>query len=360
MLTNGDYLGVARFSCRLGVAVIGSGFTIRAMRVRGAELVNCFDCRYFMANDSAKLGQAMKFSRSDIANLGYFLAIARHRNFRRAGLELGISASALSHALRGLEERMDVRLLNRTNRSVTLTAAGEALLNEIADPFDRIDQAIDVLNRFRGSPAGRIRLNVPDLAAVHLIAPVMPAFLDRYPDIEIELTVNNNIVDVVEEGFDAGIRFGGTVPEDMIAQRLTGDIRWVVAGAPAYLERFGTPLHPRDLLEHRCVQIKLGDERIYRWEFDRGEESVELTVPGAITMNNSQTALALARHSAALIYSAEPSVAEAVGRGELKLVLDDWASMGSGLHIYYPSRRQLPVPLRLLIDLVRELSPLGG
>jgi len=301
----------------------------------------------------------MKFSRSDIANLGYFLAIARHRNFRRAGLELGISASALSHALRGLEERLDVRLVNRTNRSVTLTAAGEALFAEIGEPFDRIDQSIDVLNHFRGTPAGRIRLNVPDQAATHLIAPVMPALMDRYPDVEIDLSVSNHIVDVVDGGFDAGIRFGGTVPEDMIAQRLTAEIRWVVAGSPAYLERFGVPKHPHDLATHRCVQIRLGDDRIYRWEFDRGEESIKLAVPGAITMDDSETALAIARHGAALVYIAEPSVADAVGRGELKIVLEDWASMGEAMHIYYPSRRQVPVPLRLLIDLIREVSPLG-
>jgi len=301
----------------------------------------------------------MKFSRSDIANLGYFLAIARHRNFRRAGLELGISASALSHALRGLEERLDVRLVNRTNRSVTLTAAGEALFAEIGESFDRIDQSIDVLNRFRGTPAGRIRLNVPDQAATHLIAPVMPALLDRYPDVEIDLSVSNHIVDVVDEGFDAGIRFGGTVPEDMIAQRLTAEIRWVVAGSPAYLERFGVPKHPHDLATHRCVQIRLGDDRIYRWEFDSAEESITLAVPGAITMDDSETALAIARHGAALVYIAEPSVTDAVGRGELKIVLEDWASMGEAMHIYYPSRRQVPVPLRLLIDLIREISPLG-
>ncbi len=301
----------------------------------------------------------MSFSRSDIANLSYFLAIARHRNFRRAALELGVSASALSHSLRGLEERLDVRLLNRTNRSVTLTAAGEALLAEIAEPFERIDGAVDTLNRFRGSPVGRIRLNVPDQAAIHLLAPVMPAFLDRYPDVEIDLCVNNSIVDIVNEGFDAGIRFGGTVPADMIAQRLTRDLRWVVAGSPAYLERFGVPQHPSDLLTHRCVQIKLGDERIYNWEFDRGEETLSIAVPGRISMNDSETAVALARHGAALIYATEQSVAEDVASGKLQLVLTEWASLDAGLHIYYPSRRQLPVPLRLLIDLIRELNPIG-
>ena len=145
----------------------------------------------------------------------------------------------------------------------------------------------------------------------------------------------------------------------LFRSRLTAEIRWVVAGSPAYLERFGVPKHPHDLATHRCVQIRLGDDRIYRWEFDSAEESITLAVPGAITMDDSETALAIARHGAALVYIAEPSVTDAVGRGELKIVLEDWASMGEAMHIYYPSRRQVPVPLRLLIDLIREISPLG-
>lgn len=304
-------------------------------------------------------GRKSRFRRSDIASLGYFLAIARHRNFRLAGLEIGVSTSAISHSLRGLEESIGVRLFNRTNRSVTLTAAGEELLAEIAEPFDRIDNAIDILNRFRGSPAGRIRLNVLDVAATYLIAPIMPAFLDRYPDIEVDLRVSNSIDDIVGGGFDAGIRYGGTVPEDMIAQRLSAPIRWAAVGAPAYFERFGIPRHPDDLLAHRCVQIRLGDDRIYRWEFDRASESVALAVPGAITIDSSDTARALALNGTAIMYAPEPAIAREVARGDLQIVLEDWASPGPAMHIYYPGRRQVPVGLRLLIDLVREMRPLG-
>lgn len=304
-------------------------------------------------------GRRSRFRRSDMASLGYFLAIARHRNFRLAGLELGISTSALSHSLRSLEEGVGVRLINRTNRSVTLTAAGEELLNEIAEPFSRIDGAIDLLNRFRGTPAGRIRLNVPDQAATHLLAPVMGQFMDRYPDIEIDLRVSNSIVDVINGGFDAGIRYGGTVPEDMIAQRLSAEVRWVAVGAPAYFDQFGTPEHPNDLMHHRCSQIRLGDDRIYRWEFDRGEESISVAVPGAITIDDSETAKALAMNGATIMYAPESAIAAEVARGELCIVLADWASPGPAWHIYYPGRRQVPVGLRLLVDLIRELSPLG-
>ena len=301
----------------------------------------------------------VQISRTDLADFSYFVAIAKHRSFRRAGLELGVSASALSHALKGLETRLGVRLLNRTSRSVTLTAAGEELYAAICGPFDAIGSAVDVLNRFREEPAGRIRLNVLEHASTLLLAQVLPAFVDRYPDIEIDVAVSNHLVDVVAAGADAGIRYGGTVPEDMIAQRLSSDIRWVVVGSPAYLDRFGVPAHPRDLLAHRCLRIRLGDDTIYRWEFEKGEETLALDVPGAITIDETQFALALATKGAALAYLPEPCVDALVKRGDLRLVLEDWASMGPGFHIYYSGRRQLPTGLRLLIDLIREMRPIG-
>lgn len=300
----------------------------------------------------------MQFRRSDLADLSYFLEIAKRRNFRRAGLELGVSASALSHALRGLEERLGVRLLNRTSRSVTLTAAGEALQAAILQPFDEIGRAVDVLNRFRDAPMGRIRLSVPNEAADFLIAPVLPIFLERYPDVEIEISVSNRMIDVVEGGFDAGVRYGGTVPEDMIAQRLAPDFRWVVVAAPAYLARFGAPIHPHDLQTHRGVRIRTGDDRIYRWEFERGDEQLTVDVPGALTVDQGQVALAAVKQGSALMYAADFMVAQAVREGELATVLDDWAAAGPGFHIYYSSRRQVPAALRLFVDLVRELRPL--
>jgi DNA-binding transcriptional LysR family regulator len=203
----------------------------------------------------------MQFGRSDLADFPYFLATAKHRSFRRAALELGISASALSHAIKGLEARMGIRLLNRNNRSVTLTAAGEQLQAAISSPFEAIGQAVEDLNRFRDAPSGRIRLNVPTDAATLLLAPVMPVFVDRYPDIEVDVAVSNHLIDVIDSGFDAGIRYGGTLPEDMIAQRLSADIRWVVAGSPDYLERFGIPEHPDDLHQHRCLRFRLATAR---------------------------------------------------------------------------------------------------
>jgi DNA-binding transcriptional LysR family regulator len=301
----------------------------------------------------------MSTHRSDLADLTYFLSIARHRSFRLAGLELGISASALSHALKGLETRLGVRLLNRTNRSVTLTTAGEELRDAVSEPFGAIGQAIENLNRFRDAPTGRVRLNVVAEAASLLLAPVLPVFARRYPDIEIDIAARDRMIDVVDGGFDAGIRYGGTVPEDMIAQRLSGDLRWMVAGAPAYLDAFGTPDQPEDLQNHQCIGVRLGNDRIYRWEFEGPQGEFAVNIPSAIVVDEGRAMTMMALSGTGLVYGLERSFAPYVERGELRLVLEDWATTGPGYHIYYSSRRQVPTGLRLLIDLIRELRPLG-
>jgi DNA-binding transcriptional LysR family regulator len=188
-----------------------------------------------------------------------------------------------------------VRLLNRTNRSVTLTAAGEELQGAIAAPFDRIGDAVEALNRYRDAPTGRIRLNVVTDAAALLLGPVLPTFNDLYPDIEVEVTATNRIVDVTGDGYDAGIRYGGTVPEDMIATRLSADVRWLVAASSAYLARFGTPQVPEDLQHHRCLQIRLGDDRLYRWEFMRNGVEFAIGVPGPVIFNEAAIGLEMLR-----------------------------------------------------------------
>ena len=300
----------------------------------------------------------MPISRTDLADFSYFLAIAKHRSFRRAGLEMGVSASALSHSLKGLEGRLGVRLLNRTNRSVTLTAAGEELLDGIGSPFEAIGAAVEGLNRYRAEPVGRIRLNVLEHARSLILAQVMPIFIERYPEIEVDVTVTNHLVDMTAQGADAGIRYGGTVPEDMIAQALSGEIRWVVVGSPGYLARFGVPDHPQALRDHRCLRIRLGDDSIYRWEFEKNGEELAIDVPGPVTLDDTQFALDLVAAGAGLAYLPEPCVAPLVARDAVRIVLPDWAPLGAGFHIYYSGRRQLPTGLRLLIDLVREIRPL--
>ncbi|MFT3978280.1 MAG: LysR family transcriptional regulator [Sphingomonas bacterium] len=301
----------------------------------------------------------MRINRSDLADFTYFLAIARHLSFRRAGAELGVTASALSHAIKGLESRLGVRLLNRTNRAVTLTAAGEELRDAIDAPFGRIAEAVEHLGRYRDAPAGRIRLNVIADAAAFLLAPVMPVFAARYPDVEIDIVANNYMVDVVGSGFDAGIRHGGTVPEDMIAQRLSADIRWVVVASPAYLARHGVPQAPADLQHHRCIGVRLGENRVYRWEFEGPEGDFAVAVRSPVTTNDTRTMLALALDGFGLMFGNEAAFAPFLAEGSLRLVLEDWSTTGPGYHIYYPGRRQVPTPLRLLIELIREMRPLG-
>ncbi|WP_286915791.1 MULTISPECIES: LysR family transcriptional regulator [Pseudomonas] len=301
----------------------------------------------------------MQLSRANLADIIYFLAIAKHQSFSRASVEVGISASALSHAMKGLEARLGVRLLNRTTRSVTLTAAGEELQGLVSHPLTDISNALETLNRLRDEPAGRIRLNVLSDGAKLLLGPVLPVFVERYPDIEVDLTVTNRMIDVIGEGHDAGIRFGGTVPSDMIAQRLSPDVRWSVVGTPGYLERFGVPTHPEQLKEHRCLKIRLGNARLYDWEFVKNGQKLEVEVPGAITIDETRVGVALVTRGAGLMYVPERVIARYVEDGTVQEVLKDWAHTDPGFHIYYSSFRQVPVGLRLLIDLIRELEPMG-
>jgi DNA-binding transcriptional LysR family regulator len=301
----------------------------------------------------------MQLSRTDLADFAYFVAIAKHRSFRRAALEMGVTTSALSHAITALEARRGVRLLNRTTRSVTLTAAGEELHAMIEEPFETISQAAENLNRFRDAPAGRVRINILEDAVPLLLDPVMPIFVERYPEVEVDVSVSNRLIDVIGSGFDAGIRYGGTVPEDMIVQRLSQDFRWVAAASPDYLERFGTPSTPHDLHEHRCIGIRLGNGQLYQWEFERGGEAIAIATPGPLTVDESHAAIGFGLSGVGIIYGAEPVLRRYLDSGVLRLVLGDWASIGSGFHVYYSGRRQLPTGLRLLIDLIREIRPLG-
>ncbi|MEL7691230.1 LysR family transcriptional regulator [Citromicrobium bathyomarinum] len=300
----------------------------------------------------------MQISKNDLGDFSYFIAIARHRSFRKASLEIGVTPSALSHAMTALETRRDVRLLNRTTRSVTLTAAGEDLLAAIEGPMQAIGEASQSLDRLRNNPAGRIRINVLGDAVPLLLVPVIPTFIERYPEIELDISVDNRLLDITAKGYDAGIRYGGTVPEDMVARSLSDDIPWVAAAAPDYLDRFGRPSHPADLKHHRCIAIRLGNDQIYKWEFERAGEEVAIETPRPMIVDESSAGIGLARAGAGITYGAEPVLREYVRRGELELVLEDWASMGEGFHAYYTSRRQVPTALRLLIDLIRELKPL--
>ncbi len=288
--------------------------------------------------------------RADLGDLDAFIAVARAGGFRRAAALRGISGSALSHAMRGLEERLGVRLFHRSTRSVSLTAAGEALLAELEPRFQGIDEAVERLAQFRVKPAGRIRVTALRDAARLLITPKLPSFIAQYPEIDVEIAVDDRFVDIVARGFDAGIRYGGTVPEDMIALRLTPDLEWVIVGAPSYLDAHGRPQCPEDLMNHRCIRIRTGRDRIYHWELGAGEREVALDVPGHLMLDDSELSIRMAEAGAGLFYCLKDRVKAELASGSLERVLSDWTLPGPGFHAYYASHRQVPSALRAFLD----------
>lgn len=296
------------------------------------------------------------FTRSELADLNVFLTICRRRSFRQSAVELGVSTSALSHTMRKLETRLGVKLLNRTSRSVLPTAAGSALAEQLEKGFETIGAAIDHLERYRTSPVGRLRINVPRDGSRLLIGPILPAFLDAYPDIQLDITVDDRLIDIIADGFDAGIRYGDTVAGDMIAVPLTPPLRWVVVGSPAYLARRGRPGKPDDLMCHSCIRMRIGDNSLYRWELGHGPQALELDVPGSMSANESDTVVDAALNGVGLAYCLERRVADDIAAGRLEVVLPEWSVAGPPMVMYYPSRRQTLPGLRQLIDMIRSAN----
>jgi DNA-binding transcriptional LysR family regulator len=296
------------------------------------------------------------FTRSELADLNVFLTICRRRSFRQSAVELGVSTSALSHTMRKLETRLGVKLLNRTSRSVLPTAAGSALAEQLEKGFETIGAAIDHLERYRTSPVGRLRINVPRDGSRLLISPILPAFLDAYPDIQLDITVDDRLIDIIADGYDAGIRYGDTVAGDMIAVPLTPPLRWVVVGSPAYLARRGRPGRPDDLMRHSCIRMRIGDNSLYRWELGHGSQALELDVPGSMSANESDTVVDAALNGVGLAYCLERRVADDIAAGRLEVVLPEWSVAGPPMVMYYPSRRQTLPGLRQLIDMIRSAN----
>lgn len=294
------------------------------------------------------------FTRSELADLNVFMTIVRRRSFRHAAHELGVSTSALSHSMRNLETRLGVKLLNRTSRSVVPTAAGQALADKLDTGFQSIREALSELDVYRAAPAGRLSLNVPRDAARLLLRPVLKRFCESYPDIQLEITVEDRLLDIVADGFDAGIRYGSTVPQDMVAVPLTDELFWIVVAAPEYLAHHGTPQHPDDLLHHRCIRMRLGDNTHYKWELGNGANALQVDVPGPISTNETDATVAAAVDGVGLAYCLEVRVADELRTGSLCAVLPEWASLGPPLCLYYPSRHQAQPGLRQLADMIRE------
>lgn len=295
-----------------------------------------------------------RVSRTDLGDLNMFRAIAKAGGFRKAALDLDVSASALSHALRSLEARLDVRLCNRTNRNITLTDAGLDLLAKLETGFGAIEQGLEGLSRYRGRPMGRLRINVLTDAARLVLAPLLSKYVNAYPDVQLEVVVQDDFVDIVGGGFDAGIRFGGRVPEDMIAVPLGAEPRWIMVASPDYLAAAPPLAGPEDLKDHRCIGLRLGTGALYRWELEKDGREYLVDVEWAMIASETTLALEVVESGVGITYCQEGRVAVKLQSGELVEVLPEWSSFGPAFHLYYPSRRQLPEALRALLSLIRE------
>lgn len=287
-------------------------------------------------------------------DLTTFLAIARHRSFRAAAAELGVTASALSHSLRNIEERLDVRLFNRTTRSVALTEAGERLFTRITPAFRDITDALDDLNTFRGKPAGTLRFNSAKQSAQLVLLPIVTKFLRAYADIKIELTTDDALVDMVSGGYDAGVRFGETIAADMIAVPIGPRHRFAVVGSPAYFRNRKKPVTPHDLSTLPCIRFRFASGNFYRWEFERGGMEVAIEADGPLTLSDQDLMLQAALDGTGLAYVFEQQARELIKQKKLVRVLEDWCPAYPGFFLYYPSRRQLPAALRAFIDFARQ------
>lgn len=291
--------------------------------------------------------------RGDLDDLAAFAAVARARSFTRAAAELGLSPSALSHAMRSLEARLGVRLLARTTRSVAPTAAGERLLSSLGPALQEVARGLSALADWRGIPSGAIRLTTFGYAARTVLAPILPQFLREHPDISVEVIVEDRLVDLVAGGFDAGIRLGETVDLDMVAVPVGPALRTLVVGTPGYFEGRSLPAAPADLENHNCINYRLlGGGGLLPWEFERDDREIKFRPGGQLIVNDELLAAAAVRAGAGLGYMLEHDVAEEIANGQLIQVLDTWCPPFPGCYLYYPSRQITPA-LRVLVDTLR-------
>jgi DNA-binding transcriptional LysR family regulator len=290
----------------------------------------------------------------DLRDLSVFLAVARTRNFRRAAQEEGVSTSSLSQRLRDMEERLGVRLLNRTTRSVALTEAGEMLLASAAPAMADVTQALDRVRGLRGVPSGRLRINAPPPVVDLVLAPMIAPFLQAFPRVELEIVGQSGFIDIVGAGYDAGVRYGEQLERDMIAIPLGAPQRYALVAAPNYLGRHGKPKHPRDLLDHDCIRIRLSSGAMLDWEFEKAGHAVKLSPPARLVVNHPGPAMRAARDGVGFWLTFSDHVGEAIASGELISVLDDWCAPFPGPFLYYPSRRQPPPALAAFVAFVAE------
>ena len=292
--------------------------------------------------------------RPSLAELGALAAIASHRSFRKAADEAGLSPSTLSHMMRSLEARMGVRLLHRTTRSVSPTAAGARLLDRLGPVLHDFDLAVAEARGAGGKPAGLLRINANEAAARLLLGEVVPTFLRCFPGMTLDLVTDGRLVDIVAEGFDAGVRLGEAVPKDMVAVRFGGEIRFVAVASPAYLAGHPPPVTPDDLRDHSCIRVRLPSGKPFRWEFARHGQEVSLDVQGALTLNHAELMAEAAIAGLGIAYVPDRTARPHLDSGALLAVLDDWCPSIPGLFLYYPGHRHVPAGLRAFLDVLKR------
>ncbi|MGO8203266.1 LysR family transcriptional regulator [Rhizobium ruizarguesonis] len=292
--------------------------------------------------------------RPAVNDLIAFLAVARAQSFTKAAGKLGVSQSALSHTIRGLEERLGLRLLTRTTRSVAPTEAGERLLVSIGPRLDEIESELAALSAFREKPAGTVRINAGEHAADAVLWPALEKLLPDYPDINVEIIVDYGLTDIVAERYDAGVRLGEQVAKDMIAVRIGPDMRMAVVGAPAYFDTRPKPLTPQDLTDHNCINLRLPTYgSVYAWEFEKDGRELRVRVEGQLVFNNIALRLNAVLAGMGLAYMPENLIEAPLADGRLVRVLENWCPPFSGYHLYYPSRRHTSPAFALVVDALR-------
>ena len=290
---------------------------------------------------------------TDLSELAAFDAVARHRSFRKAGEERGVTASAVSHAVSNLEARTGIRLLNRTTRSVSLTDAGTMLLAQLSPAFAEIGSALDALNQFRDTPFGKVRINAPNSIAPFVLGPVLGGLIARNPNLQIEIVATDRLVDIVEEGFDAGIRLGESLREGMIAVKIKPRMRFAVVGSPAYFKKRPVPKTPADLKNHVCIQNMYPNSTRYPWSFNRNGKEIDFQVTGPIALHDHELMIEVALAGAALAYVWEDRARPYIAKGRLVGCLEDWIAPEDWLYLYYPSRKYVSAGLRSIIGALR-------
>jgi len=292
-------------------------------------------------------------ARDEFGALAAFVAVAEERSFTRAATRLGVSPSALSHSIRGLEERLGVRLLTRTTRSVAATEAGDQLLTRVRPAFADIHQALDQVSGLGDRPAGHVRLVLPRSAAMIALVPKLGQLARAYPDVVLEVTTDNSRVDLVAAGFDAGIEIGEFIQKDMVAVRVSEDLRPAIVGSAEYFASHPRPRHPRDLVNHVCVNFRQGSRGMYRWEFEKGKQSVSVAVDGPLIVDDAEIQVRAALDGVGVVWTLEHYVTSLISAGRLVRVLERWCDPFPGYFLYYPSRRLQPPALSALIETLR-------